>query len=1052
MKHLLLLLVFSTNLIYAQDWITTVTQQSDLINEISVVDDNVIWVMDQGDNPNGFSISTDGGLNWIKKSFPQYFTDNNFYALGVLSAVSETTAYIIVSGADNASLVGLYKTTDSGDTWQRENAIFNTGFSFPNQVHFWNANRGFAMGDGLELYVYLDGSWYNQSSTITSVGTWSLNSSNFLKIVGNSAYFLTGSGTIVKTNDQGLNWSEIITPFNSQANVNFDFKDDLNGIIVYNDFTTNQLYRTTDGGQNWFLQGSNINNLQSIIKYAPSHGKYYSLGRDNVNGFKNSYSEDNGVTWTTIQEFDGLLLGDIAYSTTGKVFIGGSPNIYYQNPPDYSSHPDYNALVDFYNATQGDNWTDNTNWLDTTAPISTWYGITETNGRVTGINLNSNNLSGTIPESFGNLTNLETFSIRINNIYGSLPESIVNLTKIQYFDINSNSIVGIIAPWIGIYTDLWYYDIGWNFISGNIPEDLTTLDNLQYIYLQNNSLTGDLPSNNIPQSLNVFDASNNNLSGAVPNFSFITTLTFLNISGNRFEFADLEPNYSDINNSLGANFIYSPQQLVDTPLNEVLLIGESSTLITNVSGTQNSYAWSRINADGSEGGPIGNNSTINITINTVDDYKWYYFYEATSAIVPGLILKSNFFKFSESPTTHPDYDALIAIYSALNGIDWDITKPIHNWSSNFDIGFDPVTDRVTSLGITGNAPITGTIPPEIGDLTELTYLDLLQEDLSGEIPIEIWSLTKLKTLFLGAQASKQLLLTNGIPPEIANLQDLEWLNLTQIPLTQPLQPELFNLPNLIRLRIVECGLTGSLPKELAQISDLLASGNEFEGAIPQEFLDAVGNTNLNITNNYFNFANLEPLAQANNYQNLYYSPQRTKDIVQNLDFVPGSNIVLNIDDTSLGKATSSKGIGDEYQWYKDGISINGANAISHTINNAQESDSGVYYCIITNPLLADLIIQRANIILNIDSALSIDDYISKNIKIYPNPTTNVLNIKLNNTEIKKAQLFDVNGKQILDMKLQSELTVVDISNLNSGIYLLKIESVKNTFIKRIVKE
>lgn len=711
------------------------------------------------------------------------------------------------------------------------------------------------------------------------------------------------------------------------------------------------------------------------------------------------------------------------------------------------------ALIAFYNATNGDSWTNNTNW-NTTNPVSTWYGVTETNGRVTSINLNSNNLSGTIPESFGNLTELETFSIRINNIYGSLPESIVNLTKIQYFDINSNSIVGIIAPWIGIYADLWYYDIGWNFISGNIPEDLTTLDNLQYIYLHNNNLSGGLPSSNIPLNLLVFDASNNNLSGTLPNLSFITTLTFLNISGNEFEFADLEPNYSDIDNSLGVNFVYSPQKLLDNPINEVLLIGESRTLMTNVSGSLNSYAWQRINADGSEGDVIGNNPTVDITINTIDDYKWYYFYEATSTLVPGLTLRSNFFKFSESPTTHPDYDALIAIYNALNGIDWDITKPIHNWSPYGDIGFDPISDRVTSLDITSinNTPITGIIPPEIGDLTELTFLDLFLEDLSGEIPIEIWSLTKLKFLFLGGQESGQLKLSNGIPPEISNLQDLEWLNLTQVPLTQPLQPEFFNLPNLLRLRIVECGLTGTIPAELAGISDVLAYGNEFEGAIPQEFLDATGNTNLSIGGNYFNFADLEPLVLANNYPTLNYSPQRTKDVVESLEFAPGSNIVLNIDDTSLGKTTSSKGIGDEYQWYKDDIAINGANAISYTINNAQESDSGVYYCEITNNLLPDLKINRANITILIDASLSTEELTTNNIYIYPNPSKNSFNVKLTRYNKAEVNLYDISGRLVIKQKLESEISKININKLKSGMYLLQIKTENKSITKHLIKE
>jgi len=53
---------------------------------------------------------------------------------------------------------------------------------------------------------------------------------------------------------------------------------------------------------------------------------------------------------------------------------------------------DYNALVALYNSTNGANWTDNTNWL-TNADVSTWYGVTVSGDRVTGISLNSTNLA-----------------------------------------------------------------------------------------------------------------------------------------------------------------------------------------------------------------------------------------------------------------------------------------------------------------------------------------------------------------------------------------------------------------------------------------------------------------------------------------------------------------------------------------------------------------------------------------------------------------------------------------------------------------------------------
>ena len=47
------------------------------------------------------------------------------------------------------------------------------------------------------------------------------------------------------------------------------------------------------------------------------------------------------------------------------------------------------AIVALYDSTNGDSWTDKTNWR-TAEPIDDWYGITLTDGRITGINWNKN--------------------------------------------------------------------------------------------------------------------------------------------------------------------------------------------------------------------------------------------------------------------------------------------------------------------------------------------------------------------------------------------------------------------------------------------------------------------------------------------------------------------------------------------------------------------------------------------------------------------------------------------------------------------------------------
>ena len=57
-----------------------------------------------------------------------------------------------------------------------------------------------------------------------------------------------------------------------------------------------------------------------------------------------------------------------------------------------------------YNAMDGPNWTNNTNWLSNN-DISTWHGVTVSNGKVTDLDLSANNLTGMIPTELGNLTN-----------------------------------------------------------------------------------------------------------------------------------------------------------------------------------------------------------------------------------------------------------------------------------------------------------------------------------------------------------------------------------------------------------------------------------------------------------------------------------------------------------------------------------------------------------------------------------------------------------------------------------------------------------------------
>jgi hypothetical protein len=113
--------------------------------------------------------------------------------------------------------------------------------------------------------------------------------------------------------------------------------------------------------------------------------------------------------------------------------------------------------------------------------------------------------------------------------------------------------------------------------------------------------------------------------------------------------------------------------------------------------------------------------------------------------------------------------------------------------------------------------LTGTIPPEIGCLTNLTYLSLYNNQLTGLIPPEIGCLTNLTYLSLSYNQ-----LAGLIPPEIGNLTNLTYLLLYNNQLTGSIPSEIGNLTNLNLLYLWNNQLTGEIPPE---VCDLIESNN-----------------------------------------------------------------------------------------------------------------------------------------------------------------------------------------------------------------------------------
>ena len=184
----------------------------------------------------------------------------------------------------------------------------------------------------------------------------------------------------------------------------------------------------------------------------------------------------------------------------------------------------------------------------------------------------------------------------------------------------------------------------------------------------------------------------------------------------------------------------------------------------------------------------------------------------------------------EGPT---DRDVLIALYDATNGDNWTNNT---NWCTNaplsewYGVTLDYSQERVQYIHLSYNN-LVGSIPEEIGNLTELYTLDLSGNTLTGEIPSSIGNMHILGYLYLNNNQ-----LTGSIPQEIGNLSDLRACYIYENQLMGNIPSEFGNLINLEYCYLFGNQLTGEVPETLSRLTKLQAmdfSDNMLGGDVPE---------------------------------------------------------------------------------------------------------------------------------------------------------------------------------------------------------------------------
>eukprot|EP00929_Paragymnodinium_shiwhaense_P035752 TRINITY_DN19273_c0_g1_i4.p1 TRINITY_DN19273_c0_g1~~TRINITY_DN19273_c0_g1_i4.p1 ORF type:complete len:744 (+),score=41.12 TRINITY_DN19273_c0_g1_i4:92-2323(+) len=168
---------------------------------------------------------------------------------------------------------------------------------------------------------------------------------------------------------------------------------------------------------------------------------------------------------------------------------------------------------------------------------------------------------------------------------------------------------------------------------------------------------------------------------------------------------------------------------------------------------------------------------------------------------------------------------------------------------------------------------SGSIPPEICELTTLKNLNIARNQLSGRLPTCLCLLRRLEVLelsnnllegniprclFRHLRRLRYVALENNrftgiLPSSIRHLKKLQILELAYNRLHGDLPPGFANLQDLVGLELASNGFTGRLPPEIGELRQLAMldlSSNQFTGPLPA-FGKMKSLQHLNLANNNF---------------------------------------------------------------------------------------------------------------------------------------------------------------------------------------------------------
>ncbi len=303
--------------------------------------------------------------------------------------------------------------------------------------------------------------------------------------------------------------------------------------------------------------------------------------------------------------------------------------------------------------------------------------------------------------------------------------------------------------------------------------------------------------------------------------------------------------------------------------------------------------------------------------------------------------------------------ALVALYNSTNGSGWTnktnwLTGNVNTWR-----GITTTSGRVTAI-LLNNNNLIGSLPVELGALSEIVSIEFYDNFLSGNVPTFLGDLTQLQYLDLDNNA-----FTGSIPPELGNAVALDYLNLGENQLIGLIPVELLKPTSLTFLALNNNSLTGSIPPQVLNLSGLMVFWihKNLISSIP-DMSSLSSLISIQVQNNILSFKDIEPNIAIT--APFVYNPQ---------GLIPGGGAQSLTAGQAFNISFIVGGSANQYQWRKNGVTIAGATSNSFSIPSVALSDAGTFELFSTSSLVPGLTIQTEPIVLSVTTGVAIIEVI-----------------------------------------------------------------------------